>query len=134
MVKCMSLEAASKTVAQIFNIIGNNENGKQTMRCSRCEGFDVKTRGKGFALLSFATTKAGERIAVYCPGINTKEDSFDASLRHTLLVNLPKGVLSTIKKVGLALPRFHCVCMIVSTTVPTCLFLGIFLLECIHMY
>ncbi len=99
----MSLEAASKTVAQIFNIIGNNENGKQTMRCSRCEGFDVKTRGKGFALLSFATTKAREHIAVYCPGINTKEDSFDASLRHTLLVHLPKGVLSTINKAGLAL-------------------------------
>jgi hypothetical protein len=81
--------------------------------------FNDKTRGKGFALFSFATTKAKEHIVVYCPGINTKENSFDANLRHTLLVNLPKGVLSTINKAGLALRKFHCVCMLVSSTVLT---------------
>ncbi len=71
-------------------------------------------RGKGFVLLSSATTKAKEHIVVYCPGLNPKEDSFDANLRHTLLVNLPKGILSTIKKAGLALRKFDCVYMIVS--------------------
>jgi hypothetical protein len=71
-------------------------------------------RGKGFALLSFATTKAKEHIVVYCPGINPKGNSFDAILRHNLPVNLPKVALSTINKAGLEMRKIHCVCMIIS--------------------
>ena len=86
-----------------------------------------KKRGKGFALLSGATTKAKEHLVVYCPGLRAEGDSFDAKLRHTLLVNLPKGLLSTINKAGLALRKFDCVCMIVSfflflTTVLICIY------------
>jgi hypothetical protein len=110
----MSLEEASKADAEIFQIIGTSENGKQTMRCSRCEGLEDKKRGKGYALLCAATTKAKEHLDVYCPELNPKADNFDANLRHTLLVNLPKGVLSTISKVGLALRKFDCICMILS--------------------
>ena len=114
MVKCMSLEEASKADAEIFQIIGTNENGKRTMRCSRCEGLEDKKRGKGYVLLPAATTKAKEHLVVYCPGLNPKADYFDANFRHTLLVKLPKGVLSNISKARLALRKFACVCMIVS--------------------
>jgi hypothetical protein len=96
------------------------------MRCSRCEGLEDKKRGKGYALLSVATTKAKEHLDVFCPGLNPKADNFDANLRHILLVNMPKGVLSTISKVGLALRKFDCVCMIVHffflTTILTCIY------------
>ena len=104
-VKSMSLHAASKLVSEIFHITGVNDNGKPTMRCSRCEGFEDKERGKGFVLLSVASTKAKEHIAVYCPGILPSENSSDANLRHTLLINLPRGILSTISKAGLAMRK-----------------------------
>ena len=82
----MSLQAASKKVVDgIFHITGMNDIGKHTMRCSRCEGFEGKERGKVFVLLYVATTKAKEHIVVYCPGILLNENSSDASLRHTLI-------------------------------------------------
>jgi hypothetical protein len=107
----MSLASTSKTIAEKFYIIGTNEKGKQIMRCLRCAGFGDKTRGKGFPPLSFATPKGKDHIAVYCPGINPKEDNFDVNLRQTLLVNLPKGVLSAINNARLSLRKIHCVCM-----------------------
>jgi hypothetical protein len=134
-VKSMPLLAASKLVSDIFHITGVNDNGKPTMRCSRCEGFEDKERGKGFVLLSVATTKAKEHIAVYCPGILPNENSCDANLRHTLLINLPRGILSTISKAGLAMRKCYLLCVsfyhivIFLTTALTTCCLSIYSLE-----
>jgi hypothetical protein len=108
----MSLEVAYKSFAEIFHMIGTNETGREIMRCLRCEGLEDKKQGRGFVLLSFVTTKAKEHIGVYCPGLNPIVDRLETNLRHTLLVSLPKGVISTINKVGLVLRKIDYVCMI----------------------
>ncbi len=99
----MALDAASKHVAQNFNITDTNNNGKPVMRCSKCEEFSEKDRGKGFLLLSTAITKAKEHIVVYCPGIVPKDDVSDANLMHTLLINLSLKAVSTMSKQGIAM-------------------------------
>ena len=103
--KSMAIDAASKQVALIFNITDTNSNGKPVMRCSRCEEFSEKDRGKGFLLLSTAITKAKEHIVVYCPGIVPKDSISDANLRHTLLINLSPKALSTMSKQGIAMRK-----------------------------
>jgi hypothetical protein len=105
-VKSVSLDSAWKKVAQIFDINDTNNNGKPVMRCSRCEGFAEKDRGKGFVVLSTATTKAREHIAVYCPGILPKENIADANLRHTLLITMTEKQVSSMSKQGIALRKF----------------------------
>ncbi len=67
--KSIAIDLASKHVAEIFNITDTNNNGKPVMRCSRCERFAERDRGKGFLLMSTAITKAKEHIVAYCPGI-----------------------------------------------------------------
>ena len=77
--KSIAIYIASKQVAQIFNITDTNNNGKPVMRCSRCEEFAKRDRGKGFLLLSTAITKAKEHIVVYCPGIRPNESISDTT-------------------------------------------------------
>jgi hypothetical protein len=105
-VKSLSLDSACKQVAQIFRINDKNNNGKPVIRCSRCEGFVEKDRGKGFVVLSTATSKAREHIVVYCPGILPKENISDANLRHTLLINMSENQVSSMSKHGMALRKF----------------------------
>jgi len=111
-IKSMKLDAAWKQVAAIFSITDTNDNGKPVIRCSRCEGFLEKERGKGFVLLSTATSKAREHIAVYCPGIVPKESNADAELRHTLLINMTEKQISSMSKMGVALRKFSCLAFI----------------------
>ncbi len=120
--KSFALDIASKQVAQIFNITDTNINGKPVMRCSRCEEFSEKDRGKGFLLLSTAITKAKEHIAVYCPGISPKDNICDANLRHTLLINLSLKAVSTMSKQGIAmrkLPNLACYIVVCSINCST---------------
>jgi hypothetical protein len=56
--KSIAIDIASKQVAKIFNITDTNNNGNPVMRCSRCEEFAERDRGKRFVLLSTAITKA----------------------------------------------------------------------------
>ncbi len=63
-VKNMLLQHVYKEVAKIFSIPGTNDNGKPILRCSRCEEFLEKERGKSFQVLTGATTKMKEHIAV----------------------------------------------------------------------
>jgi hypothetical protein len=79
-------------------------------QCGAQDAKVLKIKSEGtqcYVLLSFATTKAKEHIVVYCPGILSNENSSDANPRHTLVINLPRGVLSTISKVGLALRKLY---------------------------
>ena len=86
-VKSLSLDSACKQVAQIFHINEKNNSEKLVIRCSRCEGFVEKDRGKGFVvLMSTATSKARENIVVYCHRILPKENISNANLKHTLLI------------------------------------------------
>ena len=96
----ISLQHAIKEVAQIFSILGTNDNGKSILRCSRCEGLPEKERGKSFQVLPMATTKMKEHIAVYCPSINPATSTSNATLRHTLLINLPEKQVLSLSKYG----------------------------------
>jgi hypothetical protein len=105
--KGMAILTAVKQVADIFNITDITENGKHVIRCSRCEGFPEKDRGKSFQVYATATTKAKEHIAIYCPEITNSTSSSDASLRHTLLINMPEKTVLSFSKVGQAMRKFH---------------------------
>ncbi len=105
-VKSVRFYSTQKKVAQIFDINDNNNNGRPVMSCSRCEGFAEKDRGKGFVVLSTATTKAREHIAVYCQGILHKENIVDANLKHTSLITMTKEQVSSMSKQGIALRKF----------------------------
>ena len=104
-VKAKGKDKASKEVAQILNISDTNNNGKPVLRCSRCEEFVERNRGKGFLLMSTAITKAKEHIVLYCPGNLPNESLCDANLRHYLLINLSQKVVSTMSKQGIAMRK-----------------------------
>jgi hypothetical protein len=98
--KSMPLQHANSMIGKIFSITGTNENGRKIIRCSRCEGFPQKERGKSFQVLTGATTKMKEHIAASCPCISSSTDSFDETLRHTLLVYMPEKQVSSLSKYG----------------------------------
>jgi hypothetical protein len=101
-----SLRKANVDVANIFSIKEVNENGKHVMRCSRCEGYAEKDRGRSFQVYTTAITKAKEHIAVYCPDFFKSKSTADESLRHTLLINMTDKHASTLSKAGQIMRKF----------------------------
>jgi hypothetical protein len=109
----ISLRKANADVANIFSIKEVNESGKHLMRCSRCEGYAEKSRGRSFQVYTTAITKAKEHIAVYCPDFLSSKSTTDESLRHTLLINMTDKHASTLSRAGQIMRKFfHCVCFI----------------------
>jgi hypothetical protein len=91
---------AQKDVANIFCIKDITDKGKQVMRCSRCEGYTEKERGRSFQVYTTAVTKAKEHIAAYCPDFALSQSTCDQNLRHTLLINMTEKHAATLSNAG----------------------------------
>jgi hypothetical protein len=76
------------------------------MRCSRCEGYTEKDRGRSFQVYNTAITNAKEHIAVYCPDFPLSPSTCDQNLRHTLLINMTEKHASTLSKFGQMMYKF----------------------------
>ena len=96
---------AHADVVDIFHI-RDKRNGKDVMRCSRCDGVAEKGRGKNFQVNLNCITKAKEHVAVYCPEIRPTVNSSDAKLRHTLLINMTEKQVQSLSSAGKSLCEF----------------------------
>lgn len=96
---------AHDDVAAIFHI-RDKRNGKDVMRCSRCETVNEKGRGKNFVVNLNCITKAKEHIVVYCPEIRPEVNSADAKLRHTLLISMSDKQVESLSAYGKSLREY----------------------------
>ena len=90
---------AHQDVVNIFHV-RDRRNGKDVMRCSRCEGVNEKGRGKNFQVNLNCITKAKEHVAIYCPEIRPEVISADAKLRHTLFISMSEKQVQALSGHG----------------------------------
>ncbi len=105
-INSIPLQQAQRDVQKIFCITKVNEKGKSLMRCSRCEVYAEKDRGRSFQCYAAAFTKAKEHIAVYCPDVAKSTSEFDQNCRHTLLISMSEKHVSTMNKSGQLMCEF----------------------------